>query len=89
MFLFAGQKLAGCKFIYRPPKGTIQREQFIIWPRVVMIINDLERAVHYLAGRSDDKAFLFEDAYLFIRLCFPSTLLRSKTELFVTENKGC
>ena len=39
-------------------------------------------------GPVHTNAFSFENAYFFIRFCLPSTLIRSKTEVYVCENKG-
>ena len=39
-------------------------------------------------GPVHTNAFSFENAYLFIRFRLPSTLIRSKTEVYVCENGG-
>ena len=41
-----------------------------------------------LQGPVHTNAFSFENAYIFIRLRLPSTLIRSKTEVYVCENGG-
>ena len=39
-------------------------------------------------GPVHTNAFSFENAYFFIRFRLPSTLIRSKTEVYVCENRG-
>ena len=39
-------------------------------------------------GPVHTNAFSFENAYFFIRFRLPSTLIRSKTEVYVCENGG-
>ena len=55
------------------------RNIFFYWMR-----NDYKR----LKGPVHTSAFSFENAYFFIRFRLPSTLIRSKTEVYVCENGG-
>ena len=57
--------------------------------KMVSIIDRLVKIItNKDLGPVHTNAFSFENAYFFIRFRLPSTLIRSKTEVYVCENGG-